>query len=107
MAVTPKKMGLAQATTSDATVYTAAAPEVLTVIYLTNTSASAVTVSVSVVPAAGSASDANRLVKNLDIAANSVVQLTDLGIVMALNDFISIIASAATSITFRGEGVTL
>jgi hypothetical protein len=107
MAVTPKKMGLAVATTSDATVYTAAAAEVLTSIYLTNTTASPVTVSCSVVPSAGSVSDGNRLFKNIEVPAAGLIQLGDLQIVLATGDFISIVASAATSVTFRGAGVTL
>lgn len=107
MAVTPKKMGLAVATTSDATVYTAAAPEVLSNILLTNTTNLAATASVSVVPSGSAAGDGNRIVKNIALDPAGVVLLEGLRIVMAVNDFISIIASAGTSVTYRGTGVTL
>lgn len=107
MAVVPKKMGLAVATTSDATIYTAAAAEVLSNILLTNTTSSPATVSVSVVPSGGSVQDSNRIAKGIEVPANGVLLLESLRIVMATGDFISVIASAATSITVRGTGVTL
>lgn len=109
MAVVPKKMGLATANATETTLYTAAtaAGEVLSNVIFTNITATAQTISLSVVPTGGSASDGNRVVKNLPLDPYQVVMLESLRIVMASGDFISTLSANATAVTVRATGVTL
>lgn len=71
----------------------------------TNTSAGAVTLSVNIIPKAGAAGDDNLIIKNKSIAIDETFTFPGLvGHVMAEGDFISTIASAATSLTIRASG---
>ena len=71
----------------------------------TNTSAAVVTISVNIIPDAGSASNANLIVDTKSLQADETYTFPELvGHTMADGDFISTIASAATSITIRASG---
>lgn len=71
----------------------------------TNISAGAVTLSVNIVPKSGTAGDDNLIIKSKSIAVNETFTFPGLvGHVMAEGDFISTIASAATSLTIRASG---
>lgn len=71
----------------------------------TNTSAGVVTISVNIIPDAGSASNANLIVDTKSLQVDETYTFPELvGHTMADGDFISTIASAATSITIRASG---
>ena len=70
-----------------------------------NKSAGVVTISVNIVPKSGTAGDSNLIIKDKSIAVNETFTFPELvGHVMAEGDFISTIASAATSLTIRASG---
>lgn len=71
----------------------------------TNTSAAAVTLSVNLVPSAGTATNANLIVDTRSVAPDETYTFPELvGQVIEVNGFISTIASAATSLTIRASG---
>jgi hypothetical protein len=73
---------------------------------LTNTSGGPVTVSVSVVKTGGTAGAANRVLSAYSLAAGDSTVLTELvGTCLGQGDFLSAIASSATSVTFVVSGV--
>lgn len=72
---------------------------------VTNTSAANVTFSANVVTVAGAAATTNLIVKTRSIAPNETYACPELiGQVLQSGDFISTIASAATSLTMRASG---
>jgi hypothetical protein len=92
---------------SETTVYTVVASTsvILAGATLTNTSASAVTVSVSVVKTGGSAASSNRVLSGLSIAAGDSVLLHELSLhVLGPGDKISAIASTASTVAFVLSG---
>lgn len=73
---------------------------------LTNTSASPVTVSVSVVKTGGSAGSSNRVLSSYALAAGDGISLDELkDTFLGPGDFVSAIASAATAVAFVMSGV--
>lgn len=71
----------------------------------TNTSAANVTFSANVVTVAGSAATTNLIVKTRSIAPNETYSAPELvGQVLQAGDFLSTLASTATSITMRVSG---
>jgi hypothetical protein len=71
----------------------------------TNYSASPATLSVNLVTAAGSASDANLVVKAKNLAAGETYTFPEIvGQALGSGDFISTIAGTATSINIRASG---
>lgn len=71
----------------------------------TNTSAAAVTLSVNLVPSAGTFTNANLIVDTRSVAPDETYTFPELvGQVIEVNGFISTIASAATSLTIRASG---
>ena len=71
----------------------------------TNTSGGAVTLSVNIVTSGGAAGTANLIVQAKAIAAGECYTLPEIvGAALGAGDFISTIASAATSITIRASG---
>jgi hypothetical protein len=71
----------------------------------TNTSAGSVTLSINLVTSAGAAADSNLVVKAKALAASETYTFPELtGQVLNPGDFISTLASAATSITIRASG---
>lgn len=105
---TPKQLSQNQLTASFVTQYTApAGGTILTELAILNTSTTTVRqVSVSVVPNAGAASDANAILKTLDIQPLEL-KLIQLATVIAASGFLSAKASAATDITLTCSGVDL
>ena len=70
-----------------------------------NYSAGAVTFSVNIVTVAGSAGNLNLIVKTKTLQAGETYTFPEIvGQVLNAGDFISTIASAATSISFRASG---
>jgi hypothetical protein len=73
---------------------------------IANTSGSAVTVSISVVKSGGSAGSTNRVVSAYPLAAGDDTVLTELvDVFLGPGDFISALASAATSVALVVSGV--
>jgi hypothetical protein len=71
----------------------------------TNTSASNATLSVNLIPDAGSASDGNLIVKASPIAPGQTYTFPELvGQVLDSGQFISTLASAASALTIRASG---
>lgn len=73
---------------------------------LTNTSGSAVTVSISLVKSGGTAGNSNRILYSYSLASNDSLSLNDVlkDSLLGPGDFISAIASAATSVAFVMTG---
>lgn len=71
----------------------------------TNYSAGAVTLSINIVTLAGAAGNSNLVVKTKSIAAGATDTLPEvIGKMLKPGDFISVIASAATSIAIASNG---
>ena len=106
--VIPKVLASAQLASGDTTVYTVGASKAakLAKLVLTNTSASAVTVSVSVVPSGGTVDGTHKVVSAYSIAAGDSTAITEAeNIWLGAGDFISVNASAATSINVLASGL--
>lgn len=72
---------------------------------VTNTTAAAVTFSCNIVPSGGAVGDANALIKDKSVASGETYVCPELvGHVLESGDAISMIASAATSLTIRASG---
>jgi hypothetical protein len=93
-------------TTSQVTNYTvpASSQDVLKNIDITNTTASAVVVSVNLVPSGGSATNANLLFFSISIPGNSVFHWTGTR-VMNTGDFISTIAGTTNACVISVDGL--
>jgi hypothetical protein len=93
-------------TTAQVTNYTvpAASQDVLKNIDLTNTSASAVSVTVNIVPSGGSAGSGNMLFGGIVIPANSTMHWTGTK-VMNTGDFISTIAGTTNVVVITCDGL--
>ncbi len=93
-------------TTSYVTMYTVpgSTTAIIKEILLANTTASAVTASVSVVPSAGSASTSNNILGAVNIDPNSTT-VVELHTLMIAADFISAKASAGSAINIMISGV--
>lgn len=97
-----------QLAASETTQYTGPASSAvkITSATLTNTTASAVTVSVSVVKTGGTAGNANRVVSGYSLAAgDSAVLLELIGVFLGPGDLISAIAGTASAVAFVLSGV--
>lgn len=96
-----------QLANTETTQYTAAAGSAVKIAtaVLCNTSASLVTVSVSLVKTGGTAGAANRIMSSYALAAGDSVELTELvGSFLGPGDFISSVASAATAVSLVVTG---
>ena len=93
-------MALAKATlgTSIGTVYTSTNDSATTSIFFTNDNASARTIDVHLVASGGSADAPNRSIKELSINGGDTYILSTEKIVLANNDTIQALCSAATSV---------
>lgn len=95
-----------QPATSAGTAYTvpASTDVKVTSIVLCNTTSSSATVTISVVPSAGTAAASNRVVSALALAGNETVTL-DTPVHMTAGDFISALqgTSSAITVTISGE----
>lgn len=92
---------------SETTMYTGPADSSvkITGARLTNTTGSAVTVSISVVKTGDSAGASNRVLTDYSLAAKDGVDLDEVKDFLGPGDFISAIASAATSVNLKLSGV--
>ena len=71
----------------------------------TNTTGGAVTLTVYLVPSGQAASSSNKVLDAFSIAANTFLDLPQMqNHVLEAGDFISVLASAATSLTIRASG---
>lgn len=107
MAVTPKVLiQPKQAEAVQTTQYTATAVKaIIDKFTVTNTSANNVTLSVNLVPSGGAASAANLVMDARTIAPDETYTCPELvGHVLEAGQFISTLASAATSLTIRCSG---
>ena len=88
-------------TTSAETIYTSTNDTAITHLAICNTSASAVTIDLNVVPNGGTVADTNLMLSSLSIAANDTYVLYSGGEKMLLGngDFISITSSAGNVLT--------
>lgn len=96
------------ATTSATTVYTVPASSAVKVATATlcNTSASAVTVSVSVVPSGGSVDGTHVVVSSYSLAGNDSMSITEIvGALLDAGAFVSITCSTGAVITYLLTGV--
>lgn len=109
MAITPAFLGSAQLTTSAAAVYTAptAVHAVVKKATFTNTSGSAVTLSVYRVPSGGSALPGNTVISAMSLAAGQAYVAQELdNVVLGPGDSIEAFASAATAVVAMLNGFT-
>ena len=89
------------------TQYTSTAPltSVIDSFTATNESTSSATISLHIVPSGGSAAGSNKVVDERTIAAGETYTMPEvLGHVLKSGDYISTIASAASSIVIRASG---
>lgn len=94
-------MALSQATltTSASTVFTSTGNSAVTTMYLCNYSGADVTVTVYLVPSAGTAGDSNIIYKTVPIAASDTYIIDTERLVLANGDSVQALASAGTSVT--------
>jgi hypothetical protein len=107
MAMIPKQLKAATPlTTSYVTMYTvpASTTTIIKEILLANTTAGAVTASVSVVPSAGTASTSNNILGGVNIDPNSTI-VVELHTLLITGDFISAKASAGSAVNIMISGV--
>ncbi len=108
MAITAKPLfESTQLGTSASTLYTAPASTktIIDKFTVTNTDSSARTVTIHLVPSAGSASTANKIVDALSVAANTSVEIEQLkNHILAAGGFISALASSAAVVNARASG---
>lgn len=101
------KLYQGQPTTSEATLYTVAALTnvKLQSIIVCNTTATAATLSLSVVTAAGTAGVTNRILAAFSVAANDTVTI-DVPVEMGAADFLSGLQGTASALTLTISGET-
>jgi hypothetical protein len=107
MAVTPVNLiPSKQAESSQTAQYTATGVKaIIDKFTVTNTSAGSVNFSVNLINASGSAGDSNLIIKTRAIAVSETYNCPELvGQVLEAGQFISTLASAATSLTIRASG---
>jgi hypothetical protein len=107
MAVTPVNLITPkQAESSQTAQYTATGVKaIIDKFTVTNTSGSSASISVNIVNNGGSAGDSNLIIKTRAIAVSETYTCPELvGQVLEAGQFISTLASAATSLTIRASG---
>lgn len=106
--VTPGILASQQLTSGDTTIYTVPANKAakLAKLVLTNVSAAAVVVSVSVVPSGASVDGTHRVVSGFSLAAGDSTTVTEIeGCLLGQGDLISVNAGTATSIDVLLSGL--
>jgi hypothetical protein len=103
---TPQKLYIGQPATTATTLYTAPASTktIIKNIVICNTTSTAATLTVSLVPSGGSAGVTNRIMSTLNINANDTVSM-DLSGVLATGDFISALQGTSGALTVNISGV--
>ena len=107
MAVTPTVLISAkQAENSQTTQYTSTnAKTIIDKFTVTNTTGTAATIGVNLVPEGGSASDSNLVLDAKSVPANGTYTCPELvGQILEAGGFISTIAGTATALTIRASG---
>jgi hypothetical protein len=101
-----KRLYSGQPATGGATLYTvpASTTTIVKQVVIANTSGSAATVSLRLVPSGGTAGVANSLAEAVSIGANST-QTLDLSQVMATGDFLQALQGTSGAITLTISGV--
>ncbi|MBN9209369.1 MAG: hypothetical protein J0H96_11985 [Microbacterium ginsengisoli] len=106
--VTPGILASQQLASGDTTIYTVPANKAakLAKLVLTNTSAAAVTVSVSVVPSGGSVDGTHRVVSGYSLAAGDSTTVTEIeGCWLGQGDLVSVNASTAAVVDVMLSGL--
>jgi hypothetical protein len=106
--VIPKVLASAQIASGDNTVYTVGASKAakLAKLVVANVSASAVVVSVSIVPSGGTVDGTHKIMSASSLAAGDSTVITEAeNIWLGAGDFISVNASAATSVNVLASGL--
>jgi hypothetical protein len=110
MAFTEKRLSGPTALTAntETTLYTCPTAQTTTALIkqfvVTNTSGSASTINISLVPSGGSAGASNRLFNSLSVGANETI-LLDVSQVMTSGDFISVKSGVGATINFTVSGI--
>jgi hypothetical protein len=105
--LTPVRMaGPTALTTSSAVLFTATKKTLLRQLVLANTSASAVTATVSLVPSGGTAGTSNRLLGGASVAANDD-QVLDLWQVLEVGDKLAALAGTGAVLVLTASGVEI
>lgn len=86
-------------TASASAVYTSSGNNAVTTMYLCNYSVTDRTVSIYLVPSAGSAGDSNIIYKDVSIAAGDTYIIDTERLVLANGDMVQALASATSSVT--------
>lgn len=106
--VTPRVLASLQLAAGDNTIYTAAANKAAKIATLTlcNTTSTPVIVSVSVVPSGSTVDGTHKVVSAFPLAANDSTVVTEVsGMWLGTGDFISVNASAATTVDAVMTGI--
>jgi hypothetical protein len=106
MAITYKTLGqVAPANTDNADLYTVptSTSTVVSTLHIANVTASEVAARVYVVPASGSASDANAIAKDSPIPANGFLAITT-GITLGAGDKLIVRSATGNALTFHAFG---
>lgn len=106
--VIPKILASAQLASGDNTVYTVGASKAakLAKLVLSNVSASAVTVSASIIPSGGTVDGTHKIVSAYSLLAGDSTVITEIeNVWIGAGDYISVNASAATSINVFASGL--
>lgn len=108
MAYTPARLAQTQPGTSYATAYTvpASTTAIVKEILVCNPTASTVTLTVSLVASGGTAGATNNVISAVPVGPGQTV-IYSLSSVLATGGFISMLASAATSLTVTVSGVVI
>lgn len=108
LAITPKCLAESQyALNSASSVYTAptATVTIIDKFTATNTTSSAATITVYLVPTGNSAGTSNAIVSALSIGGNTVTDLTQLqNQILNAGDFISVVSNTSSAIVVRASG---
>lgn len=110
MAFTEKKLGQAQISdASPTTLYTVGSGKkgIVKDIIITNTTATAATVSIWLVPSGGSPDDTNAIMKNWNVPANDMAHFSMWQVLETEGDTIQAQAGTTTSITITISGAEI
>jgi len=108
--VTPGILASQQLASGDVTIYTVPANKAVKLLklVLVNTSASAVVVSVSVVPSGGTLDGTHRVVSGYSLAANDSTIITEVeGVMAGAGDFLSVNAATGAAVDVMLSGLVM
>lgn len=104
----PKRLYVGQPATTSATLYTvpASTSAIVKNIIITNTTGTAATLTLSIVPSGGTAGATNRIITGLSVSGNDTA-VFDISAVMATGDFIAGLQGTSGSLTVNISGVEI